>query len=1238
MKFYFLLFIASFLSFTSLSQCNIQASICESGTMSQSFNFVSTSGAYAGGAFANAGCSTGAGGQHRYGFITLYITESGLLNLLIDGDANSGFIDVAIFRVPSGISPCTAIQSSSNAIGCNFADFAGGCVQFGNAFSCSSSVPAPAVNAGDEIMIVAQSYTSGTSTTFQLQLSDALGSAKTGLPDASIDPSSLGPFCTSNGLMQITAANMGGVWSGAGISPSGLFDPQAVGNGTHTINYSIGVAPCNSSSSAQISVGSINVSNFNVGGCSGGTHGLTGNINISHPPSTGHLMVKNCMGQQQVVASAPFSSGSYPFNLTGLNPNGAPCNIEAYFADNAFSHSLQYQCSHVLQYTAPTCTSACSFTSINGTPTPCQVGNTYTLSGSVSFVNPPASGQLIIEDCSGNSQTFNAPFSSPINYSINSLTPSGASCTVTARFTANTTCTTSTSYTSPSIPIVTASPDITICPGVTVSLFGSGANTYSWNNGAGNNSEAIVSPTSTTTYTVTGYTNGCTATDQVTVTIETNSLSPSIIPDTTICAGNLAKLYASGGVSYSWGELIAGNPGPIIDTGDTLNISPTQTTTYYVYVEDADGCTGANQVTVTTNPTPTVSVADTSLCETETVTIIASGADTYSWSPATYLNTASGSTVIFTPGQSTNYTIVGTSANGCTDTTTLAVTVHPNPPIDAGDDQTECEGAQITLTATGAGINGTYVWDNALITNGVPFTPPVGSNVYTVTGTTSDGCTATDQVTVTIGASSFAPTVSPNVAICAGESTVISASNATSYTWTPGLGTGASHTVSPSSTTTYTVTGTDPNGCIGSNQVTVTVNPIPVVTANNVEVCVNGTVAIQAGGANTYTWSPATYLNTITGQTVNFTPGSSTVYTITGTSTAGCVGTTTVTATAHPNPTIEAGNDVFGCEGDLIILTAEGAGMGGSYTWDHSVANTLPFIPPVGVTVYNVVGTTSNGCTGTDFLTVNFDAIPQVAFTSVQDQNCVPVEATFDNTGDSGAICKWVFDNGTTVETCGSVTQSFTYPGVYGATLQVESPNGCISYLYQDSMVIVHPDPVASFTPSPVIFNTTNTLVKFTNNSSGAVSYFWDFGDDAGIGSTEVSPSFRYPEEPGGYLVELIAISAAGCIDTAYYSIRAQEDLIFYVPNTFTPDNDEFNQVFKPIFTSGFDPFDYTLLIFNRWGEKVFESHDVLMGWSGSYGVVGNPCQDGMYTWKIEFKSINNDERKIYTGHVNLMR
>jgi gliding motility-associated-like protein len=111
-------------------------------------------------------------------------------------------------------------------------------------------------------------------------------------------------------------------------------------------------------------------------------------------------------------------------------------------------------------------------------------------------------------------------------------------------------------------------------------------------------------------------------------------------------------------------------------------------------------------------------------------------------------------------------------------------------------------------------------------------------------------------------------------------------------------------------------------------------------------------------------------------------------------------------------------------------------------------------------------------------------------------------------------------------------------------------------------------------------------------------------------------------------------------VDTAYSYVALNEELIYWVPNTFTPDGDTYNQTFQPVFISGFDIYDYVLYVYDRWGELIFESHDASIGWDGSYGSENeiDLVQDGTYTWVIEFKVLANDERKRINGHVNVIR
>lgn len=128
-----------------------------------------------------------------------------------------------------------------------------------------------------------------------------------------------------------------------------------------------------------------------------------------------------------------------------------------------------------------------------------------------------------------------------------------------------------------------------------------------------------------------------------------------------------------------------------------------------------------------------------------------------------------------------------------------------------------------------------------------------------------------------------------------------------------------------------------------------------------------------------------------------------------------------------------------------------------------------------------------------------------------------------------------------------------------------------------------------------------------------------------------------YWSQPGTYSISVTQTNGI-CEDVEYFTVQVSpcNDLIYYVPNAFTPDDDGFNNIFKPIFTSGFDPFDYHLTIFNRWGETIFESFDAAKGWNGYYG--GQKCQDGVYTWKILFGRPGIDDKEVIIGHVILIK
>jgi hypothetical protein len=441
------------------------------------------------------------------------------------------------------------------------------------------------------------------------------------------------------------------------------------------------------------------------------------------------------------------------------------------------------------------------------------------------------------------------------------------------------------------LPLVNAGTDVTTCAGGSVTLSGSGASSYSWNNGVVNGTPFI--PASTNTYTVTGTdVNGCINTDQVVVTV---SGLPNVNAglDQTVCVGTAVTLSGSGAATYSW------NNGVINGTPFTPAVG---TVTYTVTGTDGGGCINTDQVTVTVNALPVVNAGlDQAICIGASATLSGSGATTYTWNNGVINNTA------FTPALTTTYTVTGTDVNGCTNTDQVIVTVNPLPNVGAGADQTVCVGTAVTLSGTGANV---YSWNNG-VTNGIAFTPAVGSITYTVSGTDVNGCINTDQVVVYVNP---LPVVNAgnDQTVCQGTQVTLTATGASTYSWSPVITNGTAFTPSVG-TTTYTVTGTDVNGCINTDQVNVTVNPTPIVNAGTDQIiCIGESVTLTGSGAATYSW------NNGVANGVAFTPSVGTVtYTVTGTSAEGCTATDDVIVIVNPLPNVFAGNDLTICEGSV---------------------------------------------------------------------------------------------------------------------------------------------------------------------------------------------------------------------------------------------------------------------------------------------------------------------------------
>jgi len=422
------------------------------------------------------------------------------------------------------------------------------------------------------------------------------------------------------------------------------------------------------------------------------------------------------------------------------------------------------------------------------------------------------------------------------------------------------------------VPVLSVSSSTTsLCLGQTATLSASGALTYTWTNNV-INGQSFTPTSGVNVYTVSGQ-NGC-GTTNATTTITVSQLPVTVLATPTIvCEGFPSTLTAVSAVSgYTW------LPGAI--SGASIIVAPTANTMYTVTASDGT-CAGTQTLMLTTKTTPTITAvaSTTSICEGGQVVLTASGGTSYNWTPGNL----SGSTVTVNPTTSTLYMLTGTNSVGCFGNANQVVVVQASPTVViVANKTTVCAGNQIVLSASGAN---TYVWSGGPSSSGYTVNPTV-STVYTVVGTQNGNiCTSTKTIAIT----AIVPNVSlsSNTAVCDGQSTILVASGATSYSWNGIPGT-ATLQVTPANTTVYNLianTQTLNVSCPTTKSVQVVVNPNPTISivATRSIICRGESNTLTANGAQSYDWGSAG-----TGSNIVVQPSTNVTYTLTGTDANGC--------------------------------------------------------------------------------------------------------------------------------------------------------------------------------------------------------------------------------------------------------------------------------------------------------------------------------------------------------------
>ena len=486
-----------------------------------------------------------------------------------------------------------------------------------------------------------------------------------------------------------------------------------------------------------------------------------------------------------------------------------------------------------------------------------------------------------------------------------------------------------------------------------------------------------------------------------------------------------------------------------------------------------------------------------------------------------------------TPGTYAVSLTVTNSNGSSTLTQNTYITVNAAPTANAGSNASICNGSSTTLNASG----GTgYSWapatglSSTTISN--PLASPTTTTTYTVTVSNASGCTATASVTVTVNPLPNA-NAGNNVTICTGNSTQLTATGGTSYSWTP-AGSLSSATVSnpnatPTTNTTYTVYVTNSNGCTDTAQVTVTVQSSLTANAGNpVSICNGSSTQLNASGGSNYSWSPATGLSSITVSNPNASPTTTTTYTVT-VSSGNCSSTASVTITVNPLPTATAGSGVAICNGSSTTLNASG-GTGFSWSPASGLSSTTvsnPSATPSATTIYVVTVTDANGCSDTASVTVTINQPPNATAGS---------NVTICNGSNTalaaggGTTYSWAPSSSLSSSSGANVTANPTNTTTY--TVFVTDANGCTD----TAQVTVTVNTCAG--PIPVINASSTSIcdgdcITFTDASTnGPTSWSWTFQGGSPASSTQQNPGTVCFTGTGNHTVTLLVSNSNGSNST----------------------------------------------------------------------------------------------------------
>jgi PKD repeat protein len=702
-------------------------------------------------------------------------------------------------------------------------------------------------------------------------------------------------------------------------------------------------------------------------------------------------------------------------------------------------------------------------------------------------------------------------------------------------------------------PIVNAGPDITICKGQGDTLKASiitngGSFIHNWNptiwTSASSSIRPFVYPPYDTTYILTStYGNSCIGHD--TVNVHVNPVPPLVIHNLkpAICYGDTAIIYATGATNYTWtGNQIIGNI-----NNDTIYAIPTSSSTYTVSSTNNFNCNTTLNTSVTVNTIPIVQVSPSAInhiCLGNNITLQASGANTYSWSPNVALSNTTGISTIASPTINTTYILTGTSILNCSDTVQFIIQVNGNQSTNGiAIQDTICAGDTTLLIAFGSS---SYSWSPPftllqLSSDSVLAFPTTTTN-YLLTGAPLSGCPDTATIKVYVHPYTNFIITHSNPVICKNQnSDTIMISGGSNYSWqipTSNLQIISTTNViaTPTITTTYTLNGINNLGCPIASPIIVYVDTVPQPKFSHPAIiCTGAGVSFinQTNSLANFKWFFGDGDTSVLLSPIHiYTTAGKYIVKLIAKNNAGCTDSIFDSINIIESPIANfTMNQKIGCGPLSVSFTNNSTGYNNTYGWSTGNGSTYTTsIPPTIIypkpykndSIFIVQLTATNQCGSkiyTDSIIVK--ALPKTAFGLNSSTGCSPFNLNIVNISSGSANNYfWNFGDGNTSNLINPISHLYfaiNHDSIY--TLQLIANNSCGADT-QIQSILVHPNSLTSLISFSPMQGCAPFTTTFTAYATGATSLYWNFGN--GNFSTQ-SPSTQTYTSQGNYTIYLYA-------------------------------------------------------------------------------------------------------------------